>query len=126
MWNYVAVAIGGALGCCARLGVNQLVHERYGQAFPLATLLINVSGCLIMGFIFFYTLEKISLSPVLRLAIITGGLGGFTTFSAFGIETLLMVEDGKTGYAVVYVVSSVLLGIAAVFLGAWLVRSLPA
>jgi CrcB protein len=126
MWNYVAVAIGGALGCCARLGVNQLVHGRYGQAFPLATLLINVSGCLLMGFIFFYTLEKVSLSPVVRLAIVTGGLGGFTTFSAFGIETLLLVEDGKTGYAVVYVVSSVLLGIAAVFLGAWLVRSLPA
>ncbi|HEY1992699.1 MAG TPA: CrcB family protein, partial [Gammaproteobacteria bacterium] len=68
MWNYLAVALAGALGCCARLGVNQLVHERYGQAFPLATLLINVSGCLFMGFLFFYTLEQLSLSPTWRLA----------------------------------------------------------
>lgn len=124
MWNYVAVALGGALGCCARLGVNQLVHERYGQAFPYATLIINVSGCLAMGFLFFYTLERVSLSPVIRLAIITGGLGGFTTFSAFGIETLLLVEDGKAGYAALYLALSVVLGIAAVFAGAWMVRSL--
>lgn len=123
MWNYIAVALGGALGCCARLGVNQLVHERYGQAFPLATLLINVSGCLIMGFLFFFTLEKVSLSPVMRLGLITGVLGGFTTFSAFGIETLLLVEDGKTGYAVLYVTLSVVLSLAAVFAGAWLVRA---
>ena len=124
MWNYLAVALGGALGCCARLGVNQLVHERYGQGFPLATLIINVSGCLLMGFLFFFTLERVSISPALRLAIITGGLGGFTTFSAFGIETLLLVEDGKAGYAALYVGLSVVLGLAAVFAGAWLVRSL--
>jgi len=123
MWNYVAVALGGAFGCCARLGVNQLVHERLGQAFPFATLIINVSGCLAMGFLFFYTLEQLSMSPVLRLAIITGVLGGFTTFSAFGIETLLLVEDGKLGQAVLYVTLSVVLGIGAVFTGAWLARS---
>src|SRR5579871_6260746 len=103
MWNYLAVAIGGVIGCCARLGVNQLVHEHYGQAFPLATLLINVSGCLVMGFLFFYTLEQVSVSPTLRLAIITGVLGGYTTFSAFGIETLLLVQDNKLGQAVLYV-----------------------
>ena len=124
MWNYVAVALGGAVGCCARLGVNQLVHERYGQAFPYATLLINVSGCLAMGFLFFYTLEQVSLSPVTRLAIITGVLGGFTTFSAFGIETLLLIEDGKLQQAALYVGLSVILGIAAVFLGAYAARSL--
>lgn len=124
MWNYVAVALGGALGCCARLGMNQLVHERYGQAFPYATLLINVSGCLIMGFLFFFTLEKVSISPVMRLGLVTGVLGGFTTFSAFGIETLLLIEDGKTGYAALYVGLSVALGLAAVFAGAYAARVL--
>lgn len=124
MWNYVAVAVAGAFGCCARLGVNQLVHEHYGQAFPLATLIINVSGCLIMGFLFFYTLEQVSVSPTLRLAIITGVLGGYTTFSAFGIETLLLVQDNKVGQAVLYVTLSVVLSIAAVFTGAWLQRTL--
>ena len=124
MWNYVAVAVAGAFGCCARLGVNQLVHEHYGQAFPLATLLINVSGCLVMGFLFFYTLEQVSVSPTMRLAIITGVLGGYTTFSAFGIETLLLVQDNKLGQAVLYVTLSVVLSIAAVFTGAWLQRAL--
>jgi CrcB protein len=124
MWNYVAVALGGAFGCCARLGINQIVHERFGQAFPLATLIINVSGCLAMGFLFFYTLEQLSMSPVMRLAIITGVLGGFTTFSAFGIETLLLVQDNKLNQAVLYVTLSVVLGLAAVFTGAWLARSL--
>ena len=124
MWNYVAVAIAGAFGCCARLGVNQVVHEHYGQAFPLATLLINVSGCLLMGFLFFYTLEHVSISPTLRLAIITGVLGGFTTFSAFGIETYLLVNDGKLAQAVLYVTLSVVLGLAAVFTGVWAAKSL--
>ena len=123
MWNYVAVAVAGAFGCCARLGVNQLVHEHYGQAFPLATLIINVSGCLVMGFLFFYTLEQVSISPTLRLAIITGVLGGYTTFSAFGIETFLLIEDGKLAQAALYVTLSVVLSIAAVFTGAWLARS---
>jgi CrcB protein len=124
MWNYVAVALGGAFGCCARLGVNQLVHVHYGQAFPLATLLINVSGCLLMGFLFFYTLEHISISPTLRLAIVTGVLGGFTTFSAFGIETYLLVDDGKLAQSLLYVTLSVVLGIGAVFIGAYAARSL--
>lgn len=124
MWNYVAVALGGMLGCCTRLGMNQLVHERLGQAFPFATLIINVSGCLAMGFLFFYTLEHISISPALRLGIITGVLGGFTTFSAFGIETLLLIEDGKLAQAAFYVTASVVLGIAAVFIGAYAARSL--
>lgn len=124
MWNYVAVAIAGAFGCCARLGVNQVVHEHYGQAFPLATLLINVSGCLLMGFLFFYTLEHVSISPTLRLAIITGVLGGFTTFSAFGIETYLLVNDGKLAQAVLYVTLSVVLSLAAVFTGVYAARVL--
>ncbi len=123
MWNYVAVALGGAVGCCARLGINQLVHERLGQAFPFATLIINISGCLAMGFLFFYTLEQMSMSPAMRLAIVTGALGGFTTFSAFGIETLLLMEDGKLAQAALYVTLSVVLGIGAVFTGAWLARS---
>jgi CrcB protein len=124
MWNYVAVALGGAFGCCARLGVNQLVHERLGQAFPFATLTINVTGCLAMGFLFFYTLEHVSISPALRIGIVTGVLGGFTTFSAFGIESLLLIEDGKLTQAALYVGLSVLLGLGAVFLGAYAARSL--
>lgn len=123
MWNYLAVAVGGAVGCCARYGVTQLVQLVYGRSFPLATLAINVLGCFLMGFLFFETLERVSMNPVLRTAILTGGLGGFTTFSTFAMETLLLIEDGETGYAVAYLVLSILLGLLAALLGAYIARS---
>ena len=124
MWNYVAVALGGVVGCCARYGVSQAVQVFYGRNFPLATLIINVAGCLAMGFLFYLTLERVSVSPSLRVAILTGVLGGFTTFSTFAMETLLLMEDGETAYAVLYVLLSVGLGVAAAFLGAYLARSI--
>ncbi|MGH8313484.1 MAG: fluoride efflux transporter CrcB, partial [Gammaproteobacteria bacterium] len=112
MWNYLAVAAGGVIGCCARYGITQLVQLVYGRAFPLATFLINVAGCFLMGWLFFLTLERLSLSPTLRTAILTGGLGGFTTFSTFAMEALLLVEDGETKTALLYVVASVAVGLA--------------
>ncbi len=124
MWNYVAVALGGVLGCCARYGVSQAVQLFYGKSFPLATLIINVSGCLAMGFLFYLTLERVSVSPSMRVAILTGVLGGFTTFSTFAMEALILAEDGETGYAVSYILLSVFLGLGAAWLGAWCARSL--
>ena len=124
MWNYVAVALGGVLGCCARYGVSQAVQTFYGKSFPLATLIINVSGCLAMGFLFYLTLERVSVSPSMRVAILTGVLGGFTTFSTFAMEALLLAEDGEMGYAVSYILLSVFLGLGAAWLGAWCARSI--
>lgn len=124
MWNYLAVALGGIVGCCARYGITQLVQLVYGRSFPLATLIINVLGCFLMGFLFFETLERVSVSPTLRTAILTGGLGGFTTFSTFAMEALLLMEDGETRTAVLYVLASVILGFAAAAFGAWLARNL--
>lgn len=124
MWNYLAVAAGGVIGCCARYGVTQLMQQVYGRGFPLATFIINVVGCFLMGWLFFLTLERLSLSPALRTAILTGGLGGFTTFSTFAMEALLLAEDGEIRTAVLYVVGSVTVGLVAAFAGAWLARSL--
>lgn len=124
MWTYLAVAVGGAIGCCARLGVTQLVQAVYGRSFPLATLIINVLGCLLMGFLFFAALERLNVSPVMRAAILTGGLGGFTTFSTFAMEALLLLEAGETARAVLYLALSVVLGLTAAFLGAYIARSL--
>lgn len=124
MWNYLAVALGGIVGCCARYGVTQLMQLVYGRSFPLATFIINVLGCFLMGFLFFETLERVSISPTLRTALLTGGLGGFTTFSTFAMEALLLVEDGETRTAVLYVFGSVTLGLLAAAFGAWLARNL--
>ena len=124
MWSYLAIAVGGALGCCARYGVTQFVQNAYGKGFPLATLIINVLGCLLMGFLFFETLERLGTSPVMRAAILSGGLGGFTTFSAFSMEALLLFEEGEIRYAVTYVFLSVLLVLLATFFGAYIARQL--
>lgn len=124
MWNYLAVGAGGAIGCCARYGVTQLVQQVYGREFPLATFIINVVGCLLMGWLFFLTLERLSLSPAWRAAILTGGLGGFTTFSTYSMEALLLAEDGEVRMAALYVAASVVAGLAAAYAGAWLARNL--
>ena len=122
--NYITVALGGVVGCVARYGVYQLIQPFYNRGFPVATLAINVVGSLAMGFLFFATLERATISPAWRAAILAGVLGGFTTYSTFAMETLLLIEDGETGYAILYVVLSVVLGLTAAFIGAYLARSL--
>ncbi len=124
MWTYFGVAVGGAVGCCARYAVTQLIQQVYGRSFPLATLIINVLGCFLMGFLFFETLERISMSPTLRTAILTGGLGGFTTFSTFAMESILLIEGGEIGYMAAYLLLSVFLGLAAALVGAYIARNL--
>ncbi len=123
MWlNYVAVAAGGAVGCAARYGLTQLIQLVWGRDFPIATLIINVLGSFVLGFLFFETLERLTMAPALRVAILTGGLGGFTTFSTFMVESMLLVEDGHTGHAILYVGLSVLFGFAAAVAGGFLSR----
>jgi fluoride exporter len=124
MWTYLAVALGGAAGCCARYGLTQLVQTVYGRNFPLATLIINVLGCFLMGFLFFVTIERVSMNPTVRTAILAGGLGGFTTFSTFAMESLLLFEERETGYAILYLGLSVFLGLSAALLGAYIARNI--
>ena len=80
MWAYVAIAIGGVLGCWARYAMTNLVQAIYGREFPYATLSINLLACFLMGFLFEETLERLTISPLLRLGILTGFIGGFSTF----------------------------------------------
>ncbi len=124
IWTYVAIAIGGVLGCWARFAQTNLVQAVYGRDFPFATMSINVIGSFLMGFLFIETLERLTLPPALRTGILTGVLGGYTTFSTFEMETLLLAEDGELLKAALYVVLSVGLGFAAAFGGAYIARNL--
>lgn len=124
MQPYIAIAIGGILGCWARYAMTNLVQSICGRDFPYATLSINIVACFLMGFLFFATLERLTISPVLRIGILTGFLGGFSTFSTFAMETLLLAEQGDTGKGVLYVVLSIVLGLLATFGGAFLARNL--
>ena len=124
MWTYIAIAVGGTIGCWGRYAMTNLVQAIYGKGFPYATMSINLLGSFLMGFLFIETLERLTLSPELRTGILTGGLGGFTTFSTFEMETLLLVEQGNLGKAALYVLLSVGLGFLGAFGGAYLARNL--
>jgi CrcB protein len=124
VWTYFAIAVGGTLGCWARYAMTNLVQTVYGRDFPYATLSINLLGSFLMGFLFLETLERLTISPVLRTGILTGVLGGYTTFSTFEMETLLLVEQGEPVRAVLYIVLSVGLGFLCAFGGAYIARNL--
>lgn len=124
MWTYAAIAAFGVLGCWARFAQTNLVQATFGRDFPYATLSINVVGSFIMGFLFFLTLERLTVAPALRTGILTGFVGGYTTFSTFEMEALLLAEAGEALKAGLYIVLSVVLGFAAAFGGAYLARIL--
>jgi CrcB protein len=124
VWIYISIAIGGTLGCWARYAMTNLVQAIYGRDFPYATLSINLLGAFLMGFLFIETLERLTISPALRTGILTGVLGGYTTFSTFEMETLLLVEQGEALKALLYVVISVVLGYLCAFGGAYIARNL--
>jgi CrcB protein len=113
----LAVALGGALGAVARYQLSLWVHARWPSAFPTGTLVVNMLGCLLLG-VLAGTLEtRAAASPTLRLFLGAGLLGAFTTFSTFELETLLAFERGHAGVALTYVAVSVLVGLAAVWVG---------
>jgi fluoride exporter len=124
MWTYIAIAVFGTFGCLARYGMTNLVQTIYGRDFPYATLSINVGGSFLMGFLFVETLERLTMSPELRTGILTGFIGGYTTFSTFEMEILLLVEQGANSKAILYLVLSIGLGFGAAFGGAYIARNL--
>jgi CrcB protein len=115
------IAIFGAIGTLARYGlqgvVHQLVQERSSESFPLGTLVVNLSGCLLLGFIGQLTLNRMVISPEWRIAVTIGFFGGYTTFSTFGWETVKMLEEGDWFRAGLYVGASVFAGLLLTFLG---------
>ena len=122
--TYVYIAIFAILGAFARYGQSIVVQNVLGRSFPFATLSINVLGSFLMGFLFFETLERINISPELRTGILTGGLGAYTTFSTFSLESLNLIENGEMVKAGLYIGASVVLSIAAAIFGAFLSRNM--
>jgi len=113
----LAIAVGGSLGALLRYGVANGVHAVLGRGFPYGTLVVNVSGCLAMGVLYVLLVERLALSPEWRAALLIGVLGAFTTFSSFSMETFTLFDEGERMKALMNVVLSVSLCLAAVWLG---------
>ena len=111
------IAIFGAAGTLARYGLQGLVQIRSGSTFPYGTLLINLTGCFFLALIYQFTINRMLISPELRIAIGVGFFGGYTTFSSFGWETAKMLEEGAWLPAAVYVSVSVIVGLLLSFAG---------
>src|SRR6266581_1047745 len=117
MSRFLAVAAGGAVGAMSRYAVALLVAMFWKRDFPLATLLINVTGSFILGFFTTVAAEKTSFDPIWRLLVATGFVGAYTTFSTFEYETQRLTESGALWWGALNVVTSVAAGFAAVQLG---------
>lgn len=119
-----AIAFGGALGSVARYLVSTAARMAF-PGFPWGTLIVNIIGGFVMGGIAAIALARPGFSDPLRLGLTTGVLGGFTTFSAFSLETMLLWRDGAVSTAFANVAANVILSLAACALGLWLGSRLP-
>jgi fluoride exporter len=115
IWWYVA--LGSAVGGVARFALASLVQQRVGPNFPVGTLIVNISGSFLLGLILRYVLGIQAVTPEVRALLTTGFCGGYTTFSTFTYDTMLLLEDGQTSRAGMYVVLSVALSLAGAWLG---------
>ena len=119
----VGVALGGALGASSRYALDHLIEQRSFSIFPWATFTINVSGCLLIGVISASLVDRHHLPAWIRVGLVMGVIGGYTTFSTFAQESLTLI-DAHDAVALAYTIGSVLIGIAAVYAGTVLGRTL--
>jgi CrcB protein len=118
--NILLVGLGGGLGSVCRYAASLAIPSRY---FPYATLAINICGSFIIGLILAFSVKENGLHNNWKLFLATGICGGFTTFSAFSLENMGMLQSGKTGMAFLYITLTVVLGIAATFAGYHLIKN---
>ncbi len=122
MIRYFLVVAGGGAGALARYVAASAIMTRFGGKFPMGTLVINVTGSFLIGFLMTLLTERFQMDPNWRLLLVVGFLGGYTTFSSFEWETFTTVRDGARWAGALNVASSVMLGYAAVWLGVLLAR----
>lgn len=118
----IAVALGGAAGSLLRFLTSAWVVANWPRHYYLATLTVNLIGCLAIGFLSAWFLLRSDIPLVLRTGVTVGVLGGLTTFSSFSLEVLRLLENGQHGLAVSYLLGSVLAGLGAAWLGMSLAR----
>ncbi|MEO6539684.1 MAG: fluoride efflux transporter CrcB [Ferruginibacter sp.] len=116
--NLLLVGLGGSIGSMLRYAAGLLVNSKY---FPYATIAVNIIGSFVIGIVFAMSMKEETLSNPWKLFLATGICGGFTTFSAFSLENMELLQNGKTAIAVIYIILSIVLGIGAAFLGYQLV-----
>ncbi|HEY8409984.1 MAG TPA: fluoride efflux transporter CrcB [Pyrinomonadaceae bacterium] len=117
MLKTILVALAGMLGTLLRYWLSGFVARQYGETFPWGTMAVNLIGCFLAGAVFYLTQERFLVSPVLRTIILIGFLGGFTTFSSYGLQTFTLLRDGEFGLALLNIGASNVFGLFMVWTG---------
>lgn len=120
--DILLVGLGGGVGSVARFLCQRSVSAWYPHAFPFGTLIVNFAGCFLIGLLLGLMEKGSIVKPELKLLLVTGFCGGFTTFSAFAAENVQLLKDGRLLYFTIYTVGSVLLGILATIAGLSIVK----
>jgi CrcB protein len=117
MQKTILIALAGLAGTLLRYWLSGYVARQYGETFPWGTMAVNLIGCLVTGAVFYVTEERFLINPTVRTVILIGLLGGFTTFSSYGLQTFTLLRDGEYGLATLNVVTSNVLGLFMVWAG---------
>lgn len=124
LWNYIWIALGAVVGASARYFLSTLISRDFVSAFPYGTLVINITGSLILGFFLVFSTERALLDPRWRLLVAVGFCGSYTTFSSYAFESFALMEQGQWLLSGINIVGSNVLCLAAVLAGAALARGL--
>lgn len=123
MTEYLWVGAGAMVGGMARYGISQGLSDLWGRALPYGTFVVNVTGSFVIGLVMAVLIERVG-DPVWRLLLVTGFLGGYTTFSSYSFELVTMLLGGRIGWAAGYLIASNVLGVAGCLLGVTVGRAL--
>ncbi len=124
MLNITAVFFGGGIGAVLRFLTGLILVHKIRTNLPVATFLVNITGCLLIGFLYVLFTEKLEISPIVRYALIAGLCGGFTTFSTFSLEIFEMIQHNQYLTALLYIVASIVIGLLSVYLGGYFAKLL--
>lgn len=117
MQKTILIGLAGLVGTLLRYWLSGLVARQYGETFPWGTMAVNLIGCFVAGAVFHLTEERFLVNPAVRTVILIGLLGGFTTFSSYGLQTFTLLRDGEFGLAALNIATSSVLGLLMVWAG---------
>jgi CrcB protein len=117
MMKTFLIGLAGLVGTLIRYWLSGVLARRYGETFPLGTLAVNLIGCFVVGLLFYLMQERYLIDQNLRSIVLIGLLGGFTTFSSFGLQTFTLLRDGEFAFATTNLLASNVLGLLLVWAG---------
>lgn len=124
MSKLLLIGFAGFVGTLSRYWMSGVIAKRYGETFPMGTLVVNLLGCFLVGLLFYLLEERFLVNQAVRSAILIGFLGGYTTFSSFGLQSFTLMQDGEFGLAVLNITASNVIGLLLVWAGYTLAKIL--